>query len=264
MRNRIQIALVLAGLLLLSGCGLGGVYEMKGESFLSLDRAMALATTTDDLWNLWEKAPLDDKTKIEEVLLNASSKMNAQDRTETLQTLQSRASSEKIRDTATGALREYEQAEKEGERRREEERAQAEKEAQKKAEELHLAHKEAMQRLVQEAGGRLDDKSAQEVNRLVDRWRAIGVLYYLDQDVSDTPLVLDKYRELMRNLSDTLKQLQTMNNFHKAFGQPQRTQLISGLYYLYYDCRDGTVQMEIEADSLDRENHVRVRGLNIL
>ena len=85
-----------------------------------------------------------------------------------------------------------------------------------------------------------------------------------DQDVRDTPLVLEKYRELMRDLSDKIEHLRTRNNFCEAFGQPQRKQLIAGKYYFYYDCRDGTVQIGIDADSLDRENYVCVSDLNIL
>jgi hypothetical protein len=49
MRNRIQIALVLAGLLLLSGCGVVGPYEMRGEYMLTLDQALGRASSVYDL-----------------------------------------------------------------------------------------------------------------------------------------------------------------------------------------------------------------------
>lgn len=50
MRNQTLMALVLAGLLLLSGCGLVGTYELKGEKMLTLDQAIGRATTKNDLY----------------------------------------------------------------------------------------------------------------------------------------------------------------------------------------------------------------------
>jgi hypothetical protein len=269
MRNRIQMVLVLAGLVFLSGCGLVGSYELGGEQMLTLDQAIARAADTRDLWVLLSQASqLDrpnDKVIIEQELLSVSS--NSQD-IGTLESLSRCALSEEIRKAAAEALREHEQVEKEAEQRREEQRAQAQKEVQKQAEEIHLTRKEAMQRLIREAGGTLDDKSAEEVKRLVDRWRAFYPLCF------GPPLTLPEYGELLRDLIDKLEQLRATNNFYKAFGQPLRKQFIGGsngvfsspsYYYFYYRCRDGTVQMRIDGQELSGDNPmVFVSELNVL
>lgn len=236
MRNRIQIALVLAGLLVLPGCASVGTYELKGEKILTLDQAIGQATCVQDLWTLWGQASADDKIIIEEEILNVSSK--AQD-LGTLQTLRRCTSNGDIRNAVANALREQEQArEEEAKRVREEEQIQAEKQV----EEIRLARKESRQRLIREAGGRLNDKSAEEVKRLVDEWTGI------------TRLIGEKWSD---------PQLFGTSDFYKAFGQPQRKQLISSHYYFYYGCRNGTVQMEVDANSLDKEGCIMVSDLNI-
>ncbi len=251
MRNRIQIALVLAGLLLLSGCGLVGSYELEGEQMLTLDQAIARAADTRDLWVLLSQASqLDrpnDKIIIERELLSMSSKQDLA----TLESLSRCASSEEIRNAAADALREQKQACEEEAKRERKEQEEQQVQAQKQAEEIRLALKEARQRLIREAGGRLDDKSAEEVKRLVDEWPRVAAS--LDENVFGGSAWQQESPQFF-----------APSYFYAVFGQPQRKQLISGHYYFYYQCRDGTAQIEIDAARLSNENLVLVSGLNIL
>ncbi|MCL5279695.1 MAG: hypothetical protein M1376_07290 [Planctomycetes bacterium] len=240
MRNRTLIAVALADLSFLSGCGSVGSYELGGEQMLTLDQAIARASDTRDLWVLLSQASqLDrpnDKIIIERELLSMSSKQDPA----TLESLSRCASSEEIRNAAADALREHEQAQEEkAKREREEQQIQA----QKHAEEIRLARKESRQRLIHEARGRLDDKSAEQVKRLVDEW-------------AKTPTLVDE------SWSDP--QLFGTTDFYKAFGQPRRKQLIGSHYYFYYDCEDGLVQIEIDAGFLDKAGCIIVLDLNIL
>jgi hypothetical protein len=174
---------------------------------------------------------------IEGEIFEASSKGPDLD---TLRALQRKASSQEIRKAAAEALREHEQArEEKAKREREEQQVQA----QKHAGEIRLARKESRLRLIHEAGGRLDDKSAEQVKRLVDEW-------------TKTPTLVDE------SWSDP--QLFGGTDFYKAFGQPRRKQLMGGHYYFYYDCKDGLVQIEIDAGFLDKAGCIIVSDLNIL
>jgi len=258
MRNQARIALAAVAFLVLSGCGLVGPYEMRGEQMLTLDQAMARATTTSDLWALHsqaEQAWPDDRIVIEELILNVS--LESQD-TRTLEMLSRLASSEEIKNTAANAVLEHERVrEAEAKRVREEQQVQA----QKKAEEIRLAMKENRQRLIRDAAGRLDDKSAEEVKRLIDNWRTP------QGSLQVNPYDFDVWQQYINDYKDSFH----TSDFYKAFGQPQRKQLISGdgnfspdHYYFYYQCSDGTAQIEIDADSLSKENLVLVSGLNIL
>ena len=116
-------------------------------------------------------------------------------------------------------------------------------EEKKRKEEICLAIKESRKQLFQEAGGRLDDKSAEQVKGLIDSWRQEEKRWFLNQK---------DYSEFFGK-----------TDFYKAFGQPDKKQLISNYYYFYYACKDGTVQLEIDADSLSEENIIRVSEMNI-
>jgi len=259
MRNRIVMALVSAGLLVLSGCTRS--YELNGERMLALDEAIAEATTTEDLWALWAQAESDDKIILEEEILDASSR--SQD-TDSLQKLSTCTASYKIRSEANRVMDERKRVAQEAWAKREREEQQVQ--AQKRADEIRLAMKESRQRLMREAGGRLDDKSAEEVKRLVDNWRTP------QGSLQVSPYNFDLWQLYMKDYEESFH----TNDFYKAFGQPQRKQLINravagifGLvdhdfYYFYYQCKDGTVQIEIDADSLSKEDLVLVSGLNIL
>jgi hypothetical protein len=241
---------------------------MHGEQMLTLDQAMARAGTAGDLWHLWAQAPTPDKIIIEKEMLSLIEKemLSRGIGLADLQKLKDFAYSEEVRKAVDDALLQHEQArqaaEAEAKRQREERQAQA----QKKAEEIRLALKEARQRLIREAGGRLDDKSAEEVKRLVDNWRtpqgsgSLEVIPSYDSDID----VWVQYNADCKNSFHA-------GDFYKAFGRPERKQLISGdgvfnpdHYYFYYECKDGTAQIEIDATSLSKENLVLVSGLNIL
>ncbi len=255
MRNMTVIVLTWAGLSVLSGCALPGFYEMNGESLLSLKQATALATTTDDLWHLWEQAPVQEKTVIEETILKAilqgTYRTYERPREELLQDLRNRASSEEIKKTVAEVLRQDQvarQARAEEDKRKQEARALQERQ---QAEARRLKLQESREQLFRACAGSLDHKSAEDVKRLVDQWNQTESLWELPQE--DFPKFF------------------SVGVFYRTFGQPQRKQLISGdtvfssgHYYFYYPCRDGTVQMEVDAKSLSERDLVFISALNVL
>jgi hypothetical protein len=279
MRSRTLMAVVLPGLLLLSGCGLGGVYEMKGESFLSLDRAMALATTTADLWQLWEQAPTQEKIVVEEEILKGilqgSYSTYGKPREGLLQDLRSRASSEEVKKAVDDVLLQDQLAREAREAEEKRKRNARQLEERKRAEDIRLRLQEARERLIRTCAGRLDDKSAEEVKKLVDDWKQVGGLVENWRGVvvgvverRSKPPCSDDLWELQK---DDFAKFFGASVFYRAFGQPERKQFIggdsifgSGRYYFYYQCKDGTVQMEVNPDSLDKEGYILVSGLNIL
>jgi len=252
MKNRVLMASALLACLVLSGCGLLGPYELGGESMLTLDQAIGRATGRDDLYALMSQASqiglTDDKAIIEQELLKVSSRAGD---ISTIESLRRTASTKEVSEAATDTVRAYEQArEEEAKRVREEQQV----EAQRKGEEIRLAMKENRRQLFQEAGGRLNDKSAEDVKRLIDNWRTP------QGSLQVNPYDYDVWQQYVSDFKDSLH----ANSFYKAFGQPQRKQLIADHYYFYYECTDGTAQIEIDADSLSKENLVLVSGLNIL
>lgn len=285
MTNRTLIALLSTAFLVLSGCALSGSYEINGESGLSLDRAIALATshstgkstanyttTTADLWYLWKQAPTQEKIVIEEEILKAilqgsyaygernDDAHRSEDlyaygiRDERLRNLRSKAYSEEVKKAVDDVLLQDQlarQAQAAEDKRKQKARQLEER---KRAEDIRFTLQESRKRLIREAGGTLGDKSAEEVKRLVDEWR---------QDGSGGRRWSLEREEYARFFG--------AGDFYKAFGQPQRKQLISGdgvfgsdHYYFYYQCRDGTVQMRIDAEPLSKENLVLVSELNVL
>ncbi len=259
MGNRVVMTLVSAGLLVLSGCTHS--YEVNDKRILALDEAIAEATTTEDLWALWAQAPGNDKIVIEKNILEASSR--SQD-TDSLQKLSACTANYEIRSEANRVIEERRRVAQEAWAKREREEQQIQ--AQKKAEEIRVAMKENRQRLIREAGGRLDDKSAEEVKRLIDNWRTP------QGSLQVNPYDFDLWQQYMKDYEESFD----TGDFYEAFGQPERKQLINrpvagifGLvdrdfYYFYYQCRDGTVQIEIDANSLSKEDIVLISGLNIL
>jgi len=98
---------------------------------------------------------------------------------------------------------------------------------------------------IQSCDGSLRNKTAQEVKKLVDQYNK------------------DKWHECKEEGDYSLE------NFHKVFGKPLKTQFISGSvsmggrYYLWYTCKDGNAQITVDAYALDEKGRVVILDLSI-
>ncbi len=285
-------------LLFLGGCS---YYEVGGEGTFSLDHALAMARARCsgniypchlywcDLEELWRQAPPDDKEILEREMLTfllKQAEINGEADSYNLIRLAQRTSSEEIKKAAGDAVLKYEQTqETEAEPKRQEERAQVRERTttdqvkkavdngvpkgeptspaeakQKRAEEIRLAFRESRERLLRTGAGRLDDKSAEQVKKLVVDWIRVRVAVEHTQYSQYWFL-----EDFLSNLNDDeLGEYFGTDVFYRVFGQPKRKQFISseGAYYFYYECRDGTVQIEVPAALLEK-NVVVVSDLNI-
>jgi hypothetical protein len=100
--------------------------------------------------------------------------------------------------------------------------------------------------LVQNSNGTLRDKSAQQVKKLVDRWKE-GLGRW-------------KWKEISKFFS--------VETFYKVFGEPDKKQFLSSQfepdsYYFLYNCKDGVVQIKVHAEQLDDNGIVLIQDLNI-
>ena len=86
-------------------------------------------------------------------------------------------------------------------------------------------------------------KTVQEVRRLVDNWNNKAI------------------PEMIVNGNPE----DSVSNFYKIFGVPERNQYLGAFnsYCLYYECEDGYVQLEVDADKFGKENEVCIKDLNI-
>jgi hypothetical protein len=251
MRTKKLFALFLV-LLFSGGCS---QYEVGGEGTSSLDDALAMARNRcpgdiydcysywSDLDKLWEHAKGNEKEVIEREMLTFLLKRledyGDPERTSvTLRALGEKTTSDDIKKAATEALLKYEQAQEAEAKQKEDMQVQE----QKQAEDIRLAFRESRERLPRIGAGRLDDKSAEEVKKLLEGWT---------RGVDD--LNVDERGEYF-----------SADVFYRVFGQPQRKQFISSdyAYYLYYECKDGMVQIKVLAALLE-ENVVLVSDFNI-
>jgi len=237
-------------LLFSGGCS---QYEVGGEGTSSLDDALARARDRcpgdiydcysywQDLDKLWEHAEGNEKEVIEREMLTFLLKgieVYGYRDTDALRFLGEQATSDDIKKAATEVLLEYEQAQEAEAKQKEDMQVQV----QKQAEDIRLAFRESRERLLRIGAGRLDDKSAEEVKKLLEGWT---------RGADD--LNVDERGEYF-----------SADVFYRVFGQPQRKQFISSdyAYYLYYECKDGMVQIKVLAALLE-ENVVLVSDFNI-
>ena len=230
--------LISVGLLMLSGCGVVGPYEIRGEEMLTLDGALSLAREGPqygylaDLWALWSQAPTKDKIIIEEEILNASFRDQYGYGLTALEKLSKVTLSDEIRSSAENALLKYEQAQEEEAKRKREEDEEKKVQEQKELEETRLVFRVNRERILRIGAGNLHDKSAEEVRKLVNDWN---------------------HEENRWKLNDRdLEEFFNLNIFHKTFGEPQRKQFFSGDFYFYYECKDGMVQVQVSAARLEK------------
>lgn len=222
----------------------------------------------DDLEKLWDQAEGNEKELIEHEMLKYLLKHLGPhgdplgQTSAALRSLGEKSTSDDIRKAATEALLEYQQdfqerqqaEETEVKQKREEKLAQE----QKKAEEIRLAFHESRDRLIRIGAGRLDDKPAEQVKKLLDDW---------NPQKGDPTQFYWFSLEFLPTLNDEeLREYFGADVFYRVFGQPQRKQFINsdGVYYFYYECKDGLVQIEVPAELLSEKNVVLVSDFNIL
>lgn len=150
------------------------------------------------------------------------------------------------------------QAKYEKARREQAELEQAEYEREKKAKYEHWKKERA--EFIRSGTGSLKDKTAQEVKRLVDRWIDDRMIWLSDKHYALS--VQGQYMPVEGD--DEHYSLNSLENFYKVFGKPQSTQFLSAFncYYFWYVCKDGKVQIEVDADRLDHDV-VYIAGVNI-
>lgn len=115
-----------------------------------------------------------------------------------------------------------------------------EKQLQKEERARFEAWKVDRAKFIENAPGSLKNMEAPEVKKLVDDWGE-GAWGY-------------------RGSSEFF----SVETFYKVFGRPESTQFISAFncYYFWYDCKDGKVQIQVNANNFDN-NTVYIDGLNI-
>jgi hypothetical protein len=259
-------------LLLLGGCSHN---KMEAEAAFSLGDALTAARERcpgdiyncysywNDLEKLWDHAEGDEKELIEHEMLKyllkrLESHYDPQGRTSAaLRSLRQKSMNDNIRNAAGEALLGYQQDLQESKQAEETEFKQKQEEEQKQAEGIRAEFRESRDRLIRIGAGSLRDKSAEEIKKLVDGWtpqKGDPTQYYW--------FIL----EFLPNLNDEeLREYFSADVFYKVFGQPQRKQFINsdGVYYFYYDCKDGLVQIEVPAELLSEKNVVLVSDFNI-
>jgi hypothetical protein len=137
---------------------------------------------------------------------------------------------------------------------------------------------------VQKSTGSLKNKTAREVKKLVSDWQSFvyrlpslrekahsnALKYAFSDNISwswnESSWAYDKGVELTKTLT-TKGKLFSSKNFQKVFGEPQRTQYSSipsygSVYFYYYVCKDGTVQIQVSAGELDYDE-VHIEDLNV-
>lgn len=265
MAHRTPMVLILAGLLVSSGCdGLLGPYDVGSEKYLQLDEALERLPPNDDwnrkwrlegLWDLWRQAPSEDKTTIEQEILAVSLDIGSTRLCEdALERLRGSATSEEIVRAAADAIDSMSKAEREDVMRF---RMQSEFHKQERTQSMQASLKADRDRLLNEAGGSLRGKSLEEVNKLLDDWMQNNRQFDMTAENVFGNLFSDWREEYLEFFSTS--------DFYRTFGEPLKKQLFdgggaidAGMYYFYYTCRDGTVQIEVDAGWLSKKNVVFV------
>lgn len=218
----------------------------------------------NDLEKLWDQAEGDERELIEHEMLKyllkrLESHYDPQGRTSAaLRALGELATSDYIRKAAGEALLGYQQDLQERKQAEETEYKQKQEEEQKQAEGIRLAFHEIRDNLIRIGAGRLDDKPAEQVKKLLEDW---------NPQKSNPNQFYWFSLEFLPTLNDEeLREYFGADVFYRVFGQPQRKQFINsdGVFYFYYDCKDGLVQIELPAELLSEKNVVLVSDFNIL
>lgn len=132
---------------------------------------------------------------------------------------------------------------------------------------------------IKNTSGSLRNKTAREVKQYVDQWQNMweqsrkSKLLNEAMDATLKELNLEWYdfdyekaREKGREISDQFSKPDICSTefYYKVFGKPERTQFVGSLniYYFWYICTDGEVQIQIDAEQFD-ENLVNIESLNV-
>jgi len=282
-----KISLISFALLFLAGCG---PYKVGQDEYLSLDEALtrvrkqysdSISRLDNDrdyhfyyfsrcgenrlyfqgLQDLWRQAPQEDKEIIEKEMLtfllkeleiyaqNGGVSVDNWDVLDNLEILKEQTTNEEVRTTIDRKVSEFMEAQREKVKRDREKQEQQERD---RVERERAEFEKSRERLIKIANGSLKDKSAQEVKKLLGEWNRQRFL-------------------IPEKDKDTFSANFSAETFYKIFGKPVRKQFLSSIgllmvdsYVFYYDCKDGLVQIRVDAGDLDDSGIVRIIELNIL
>ena len=222
-----KIVLISAVFLFLVGCGLYEVEAPGGPNYMSLDEALAQAREPYTYYDERGNVPyLYDLERLREQAISEKDKAIIDQKMAEYRQRAAVASQQWIR--------------QQGEERKERERLEHEQ-AERERIEFETKRKE----LIQNSNGTLRDKSAEQVKKLVDRWKEGSWRW-------------EKYSKFF-----------SVETFYEVFGKPDRKQFLSSgnewqsSYYFLYNCKDGVVQIKVRASQLDDNAIVIVEDLNI-
>lgn len=278
-----KITVISFAFVFLAGCV---PYKVGQDEYLSLDEALSRVReqyssdiTAHYLWaleELWRQAPQEDKEIIEKEMLEfllkrletdlppnnvprAIRELSTCNVLHDLKILKQKATNEEVRTTIDRKVSEVMQAQREEVKR---EREKQEQEQRDRVEAVRAEFEKSRERLTKMGNGTLKDKSAQEVKKLLDEWQRQGFLWVVPGSLTWNILERDK---------DAFSANFSTGTFYKIFGKPKKQQYLSGTpfvepncYIFYYDCKDGLVQIKVDAEDLDDEGVVRIIDLNIL
>ena len=243
--------------------GSGPLYKVHTQARVEkmpLDQALARANNRDDVIKLRSQLYTDEAFYFAHIgWEEAIEKMDA--RIEELEQLQDEM---------------WERKKQQVEQQRQKELVQFEQAFKPEYKREYEHQKSIIDELTQYTAGSLKNKTSQEVKKSVDRWQSLwehsrrkAIAY---KPVDNTIELLgweyledvcwSKVRELMNQSQEP--DICSVESYYRVFGEPKRTQFLSafGCYYFWYTCKDGNVQIQVDADLLD-DNVVRIDNLNI-
>jgi len=117
-------------------------------------------------------------------------------------------------------------------------------------------------------------KKAQEAERSKFEEKKKNALASLKKDFTNKEKeIQSKEAQLKAKLEEQLSIVQkldtetspdwSISKFCEVFGQPHKKQLVDVEYYLYFECKDGMVQMQVVANSFDQGKKILIGSLNI-
>ena len=216
--------LILTIIILLSGCN---IYQVGNRLDYSGDDI-----TYFSLNDALKKGPSNDMNYLKRLREQATNKND-----------------KAILDQKINKIKERQQAIEEANAKRyKQEREEQEKKVRKEKERILTELEANRKELIKQGGGTLRNKSTQEVKKLVDTWDVhIVDMYYYFNTKEDVEIIIKYF---------------SVEKFYQIFGRPERTQLIDDYYFLYYNCKDGIVQIGITASDFD-DDEVSIKELNI-
>ena len=245
-----KIVMISVMFLFLAGCGSYEICLGIACEYMSLDEALAQAQNIPALENLRRQATSeDDKAIIDQKIVEYRQELQIQQEW-----------NRKIVEYRQRQAAHELQIQQEWNRKNEELKRLASERAERDRIEFETNRKE----LIQNGGGTLRDKSAQQVKKLVDSWKK------------------DNYWGWQQEVWKIESKFSSTETFYEVFGTPPKTQLLSetkftdpqgyeqnivaykaDYYYFLYRCKDGAVQIKVDAYQLDNNNIVIIEGLNI-